>query len=281
MASGNDAAYALARVGGGAGGVPADAALDERPRRAARRLRHRGARPCRAGPAGAEQQRLRPRPHRPGRPAAAGPASLRHDQARLVPRRNGPGRQGRGGRSSSTTTTGCSTTTPAPSASRTATPSRRSRPSSGRRSRGGHTYLFTEMAGTNGSWRPTAALLDWAFAHGTRVAPVGRLVQPGSTARPSAPAGAAPSSRHLRSPSREPARAPDPAAGGDGGGPGGGDTQRTAALRVPAHVTGATAVDAAAPDSPPLRCSGLLVAGRRTVVRRRQQGPRRKSRPFA
>ena len=137
MASGNDAAYALARVGGGAGGVP----------QTLRSMNARAAQlgafdtvardPCRAGPAGAEQQRLRPRPHRPGRDAAAGPAPLRHDQAR---RRSPAGRARtarRGGRSSSTTTTGCSTTTPAPSASRTATPSRRSRPSSARASRGG------------------------------------------------------------------------------------------------------------------------------------------------
>ena len=34
--------------------------------------------------------------------------------------------------------------------------------------RGGKTYIVTEMASPNGSWRPTAALLDWAFAHGTR-----------------------------------------------------------------------------------------------------------------
>ncbi len=45
--------------------------------------------------------------------------------------------------------------------------------------RGGKTYLLTEMYGTNGSWRPTAAMFDWAFAHGTAVTPVGRLVEPG------------------------------------------------------------------------------------------------------
>jgi D-alanyl-D-alanine carboxypeptidase (penicillin-binding protein 5/6) len=45
--------------------------------------------------------------------------------------------------------------------------------------RGGKTYLLTEMYGTNGSWRPTAAMFDWAFAHGSAVTPVGRLVEPG------------------------------------------------------------------------------------------------------
>jgi D-alanyl-D-alanine carboxypeptidase (penicillin-binding protein 5/6) len=45
--------------------------------------------------------------------------------------------------------------------------------------RGGKTYVLTEMYGTNGSWRPTAAMFDWAFAHGSAVTPVGRLVEPG------------------------------------------------------------------------------------------------------
>ena len=56
----------------------------------------------------------------------------------------------------------------------------------GAASRGGRTYLLAEMAGTNASWRPKAALLDWAFAHGAGLAPVGRLVDPGSVSRPSA-----------------------------------------------------------------------------------------------
>jgi serine-type D-Ala-D-Ala carboxypeptidase (penicillin-binding protein 5/6) len=46
--------------------------------------------------------------------------------------------------------------------------------------RGGKTYLVTEMASPNSSWRPTAALLDWAFAHGSAVVPVGALVDPGT-----------------------------------------------------------------------------------------------------
>ena len=50
--------------------------------------------------------------------------------------------------------------------------------------RAGKTYIVTEMASADGSWRPTAALLDWAFAHGTEVAPIGELVAPGSATRP-------------------------------------------------------------------------------------------------
>ncbi len=49
----------------------------------------------------------------------------------------------------------------------------------GAATRGGKTYIVTEMASPNGSWRPTAALLDWAFAHGASLAPIGELVEPG------------------------------------------------------------------------------------------------------
>lgn len=53
--------------------------------------------------------------------------------------------------------------------------------------RGDKTYLVTEMAGTAGSWRTAASLLDWAFAHGDQVKPVGRLVARGEvTAMPAA-----------------------------------------------------------------------------------------------
>ena len=86
----------------------------------------------------------------------------------------------------------------------------------GAASRGGRTYLLAEMAGTNASWRPKAALLDWAFAHGADLAPVGRLVDPGSVSRPSAartPAPAAPArQRRGGLPTRLPAATPRPRA---------------------------------------------------------------------
>ena len=50
--------------------------------------------------------------------------------------------------------------------------------------RAGKTYIVTEMASADGSWRPTASLLDWAFAHGTDVTPIGELVEPGTVTRP-------------------------------------------------------------------------------------------------
>ena len=61
----------------------------------------------------------------------------------------------------------------------------------GAATRGGKTYIVTQMASDNGNWRPTAALLDWAFAHGTALTPVGKLVEPGAATRsaPNSPAG--------------------------------------------------------------------------------------------
>ena len=50
--------------------------------------------------------------------------------------------------------------------------------------RGGKTYLLSEMHGLDGSWRPQAAMYDWAFAHGDRARPVGELVAPGTVTTP-------------------------------------------------------------------------------------------------
>jgi serine-type D-Ala-D-Ala carboxypeptidase (penicillin-binding protein 5/6) len=61
----------------------------------------------------------------------------------------------------------------------------------GAATRGGRTYLLTALRRSDRSWRPDAALLDWAFAHGTQARPVGRLVTPGeveATPAVSAPA---------------------------------------------------------------------------------------------
>jgi len=75
----------------------------------------------------------------------------------------------------------------------------------GAATRGGKTYIVTEMYGTeSSSWRPAASLLDWAFAHGDVAKPVGRLVERGEvTAAPTpTPAAATPPAS---------AEAPDPA----------------------------------------------------------------------
>jgi len=71
--------------------------------------------------------------------------------------------------------------------------------------RGGKTYIVTELASPNGSWRPTAALLSWAFANGAALNPVGQLVEPGDTtrsalsAKPGDGAGSSPSLPGTRS----------------------------------------------------------------------------------
>lgn len=55
----------------------------------------------------------------------------------------------------------------------------------GAATRGGRTLLVSEMGSITGSWKPTAALLDWGFTYGDRVNPVGRLVEPGEASAPS------------------------------------------------------------------------------------------------
>ncbi len=61
-------------------------------------------------------------------------------------------------------------------------------------SRGGRSYVLTEMYGLDSSWRPQAAMYDWAFRYGDRAAPVGMLVEPGTvtTAPVPSPSPAAP-----------------------------------------------------------------------------------------
>jgi D-alanyl-D-alanine carboxypeptidase (penicillin-binding protein 5/6) len=59
--------------------------------------------------------------------------------------------------------------------------------------RGGKTYLVSEMASSQAGWHPTAALLNWAFAHGPSLTPIGELVEPWEVAaskRTVAPAAA-------------------------------------------------------------------------------------------
>src|ERR1019366_4970564 len=48
--------------------------------------------------------------------------------------------------------------------------------------RGGRTSLLSETASPTGTWQPAAAMLDWAFAHGPSLTPIGALVDPGEPA---------------------------------------------------------------------------------------------------
>lgn len=63
----------------------------------------------------------------------------------------------------------------------------------GAATRDGRTLIVSQMGSTTGSWKPTAALLDWGFANAARVNPVGRLVDPGAAPpRPLSPSQAEP-----------------------------------------------------------------------------------------
>lgn len=95
----------------------------------------------------------------------------------------------------------------------------------GAATRGSRTYVVTALTRTDRSWRPTAALLDWAFRYGQRVRPVGRLVDPGeATAIGPAP----PSATSPALPTDPPT---DPPSGpvGEGGAGAAGDGQAVAA----------------------------------------------------
>lgn len=54
----------------------------------------------------------------------------------------------------------------------------------GAATRDGRSLIVAQMGSTSGSWKPTAALLDWGFANADHVTPVGRLVKPGGAVRP-------------------------------------------------------------------------------------------------
>ena len=89
-----------------------------------------------------------------------------------------------GSRSTSTTSTSCCGTTPAPSASSRVAPTVPSTPSSARPRAAAAPSSSTQMGSITGSWKPTAALLDWGFANADRVTPVGTLVEPGEAGPP-------------------------------------------------------------------------------------------------
>ncbi len=54
----------------------------------------------------------------------------------------------------------------------------------GAATRHGRTLIVSQMGSTSGSWKPTAALLDWGFANADSVKAVGRLVDPGEATHP-------------------------------------------------------------------------------------------------
>lgn len=102
----------------------------------------------------------------------------------------------------------------------------------GAATRGGRTLVVAQMGSVTGSWKPTAALLDWGFANADRVTPVGRLVEPGEAAAP-VPAATVPAL---------PTDGAGAGAGGAGGGQGVSGGSGTPA-RLAAPATRETAYD--------------------------------------
>jgi D-alanyl-D-alanine carboxypeptidase (penicillin-binding protein 5/6) len=76
--------------------------------------------------------------------------------------------------------------------------------------RGTKTYMLTEMYGLDPSWHTQAAMYDWAFRYGSRVRPVGDLVAPGTmtTAPRPVPSPTAPSLQSPGASPAEPTKAP-------------------------------------------------------------------------
>jgi D-alanyl-D-alanine carboxypeptidase (penicillin-binding protein 5/6) len=197
MSSGNDAAYALARVGGGMDATLA--AMNEQ-------ARHLGAHDTVArDPSGLDA---------PGQSSSAYDLALIGRAAMELPdfrtyvttkQLKFPGGKGKGGKRASFTianhnrllynydgTIGIKNgyTTKAKRTFISAV------------TRGGRTYILSEMHGLDHSWRPQAAMYDWAFRWGDQARPVGRLVEPGEvTAPPTLPPATDPASPTPNNPS--------------------------------------------------------------------------------
>ncbi len=77
----------------------------------------------------------------------------------------------------------------------------------GAATRGDKTYVVTALTRTDRSWRPTAALLDWAFTYGGQARPIGHLVEPGGAGGAANPTAAARPDDALAA-AREPFEAP-------------------------------------------------------------------------
>jgi len=197
MASGNDAAYALARANQNMA-----VTLQERNTTAADlgACGYRGQRPQRPGEDRSEKQRLRPGLDRSYRDEARDLRGYVKTKQTCIP----------GGR------VACGKLDPGfPIANhnqqlfgcRGAIGIKNGYPSAAKftyvqaAARGDKTYLLTEMASPQGSWQPAAAMLDWVFAQGPSLTPIGALVESGTsaTSKPPAPAPTIATGGHPRS----------------------------------------------------------------------------------
>lgn len=135
----------------------------------------------------------------------------------------------------------------------------------GAATRDGRTLIVSQMGSITGSWKPTAALLDWGFANADRVTPVGRLVDPGEARAPS-PAATLPAL---------------PTDGGTGTGPGGDAAGSPAGTGTPAP-SAASLIDMSSLDPTMslvvLAAAGVVVttaAGLLVLALRRRRAARR------
>ena len=159
------------------------------------RTRHGRQGPLRPGRAGPDVERLRPGADRAGGVAAQGLPRLRHDQAGGLPR--APGRQD--ARSAQTYKINNHNTLlynyDGTIGVKNGYTDAANRTFISAVTRGGKTYLLTEMYGLDSSWRSQAAMYDWAFTYGARAGTVGELVAPGTVTSPPTPSRARPRPR--------------------------------------------------------------------------------------
>jgi D-alanyl-D-alanine carboxypeptidase (penicillin-binding protein 5/6) len=137
--------------------------------------------------------------------------------------------------------------------------------------RGGKSYLLTEMASPSSNWRPTAAILDWAFAHGSAVTPIGTLVEPG----PLMPSGSTVASQPTATPSPTAASTRAGSSSGEGTLPGGAEAAAKAALQPSSTAAAKSSSLAALPWAGAVVALGILaLIGAWT---RRRTHPRKRS----
>jgi D-alanyl-D-alanine carboxypeptidase (penicillin-binding protein 5/6) len=123
----------------------------------------------------------------------------------------------------------------------------------GSATRGGHSYVVALLRTDFESWRLGAALLDWAFAHGTRATPVGVLASAAALGEPPPAAGV-----------------PGPSSPGVGGGSGAGTPGSGAGKAPPSSRAGqAEAGSGVAPGVPSVVAAPVAAALRSVPARSR------------
>ena len=166
-----------------------DGRADERDRARDRRPRHGRGRPERPRRGRPALERLRPRPHRPRRHAAARLPGRRRQARRRLP--GGKDKQGKVWKPFHIYNINeLLRHYPGAIGIKPGRTDRAQHTFIGAATRGGRTLVVTQMGSITGSWKPTAALLDWGFANADTVTPVGTLVAPGE-ADPPTPAALA------------------------------------------------------------------------------------------